>query len=159
LSKHEIDSATSFDTHFLVVGDKMEEYNILPDNTYNIEKGFLLGKITKAKRIFLKDLETSRKILRAGQDGSKELIMVVATIYGDGTTLPPLRSTKAPLARFKTLRCKNSIPINRLSSPGPAWSLYRSLLGALLDPLLVLSLTLHSGLHSMPLLRGSFPAA
>jgi hypothetical protein len=48
----------------------MEEYNVLPDNTYNMEKGFLLGKITKAKWIFLKDLKTSRKILRAGQDGS-----------------------------------------------------------------------------------------
>jgi len=54
------------------------------------EKGFLLGRITKAKIIFPKDLKASEKLLGAGQDGSREWITVVATICGDGTTLPPL---------------------------------------------------------------------
>ena len=69
----------------------MEEYDILPENTYNMdEKGFLLGRITKAKRVFPKALKVSRKLLGAGQDGSREWITVMATICGDGTALPPL---------------------------------------------------------------------
>lgn len=91
LDRHKSDSATSFEKYFSVVGDKMEEYSILPENTYNMdEKGFLLGRITKAKRVFPKDLKASGKLLGAGQDGSREWITVVATICGDGTALPPL---------------------------------------------------------------------
>jgi hypothetical protein len=46
---------------------KIEEYSILPENTYNMdEKGFLLRRTTKAKRIFLKDLKASEKLLGAG---------------------------------------------------------------------------------------------
>jgi hypothetical protein len=91
LNRYEADSVASFERYFSVIGEKMEEYNILPENTYNMdEKGFLLGRITKAKRVFLKDLKASGKLLAAGQDGSREWITVVATICGDGTALPPL---------------------------------------------------------------------
>jgi len=39
----------------------MDKYQILPKNTYNIdEKGFLLRRITKAKRVFPKDLKSLR---------------------------------------------------------------------------------------------------
>jgi len=54
------------------------------------EKGFFLGRITKAKRIFPKDLWASQKLLGAGQDGSREWITLVATICADGSVLPPL---------------------------------------------------------------------
>jgi hypothetical protein len=54
------------------------------------EKGFLLGKATKAKRISPRDLRSSGKLSGAGQDGSREWITVVVTICGDGATLPPL---------------------------------------------------------------------
>jgi hypothetical protein len=91
LNRHEADSAASFERYFSVVVQKMQEYNILPENSYNTdEKGFLLGMITKAKRVFPKDLKTSGKLPAAGQDGSREWITVVATICGDGTDLPPL---------------------------------------------------------------------
>lgn len=74
-----------------MTGEKIEEYGILPEHTYNMdEKGFLLGRTTKAKRIFPKDRKASDKLPGAGQDGSREWITVVATICGDGTTLPPL---------------------------------------------------------------------
>jgi len=57
LDRHEADSAKSFEHYFSIVGKKMEEYDILPENTYNMdEKGFLLGRITKAKRVFPKAL-------------------------------------------------------------------------------------------------------
>ncbi|PNS20972.1 Cell wall biosynthesis/cell cycle regulator smi1 [Sphaceloma murrayae] len=69
----------------------MDEYQILPENTYDMdEKGFLLGKITKSKRVFPKDLKASEKLLGASQDGPREFITVVATICADGTALPPL---------------------------------------------------------------------
>ena len=91
LDRHKSDFATSFEKYFSIVGTKMEEYSILPENTYNMdEKGFLLGRITKAKRVFPKDLKASGKLLGTGQDGSREWITVVATICGDGTSLPPL---------------------------------------------------------------------
>jgi len=57
----------SFDQYFSIIGEKMEEYQILPENTYNMdEKGFLLGRTTKAKRVFPKDLTASEKHLGAG---------------------------------------------------------------------------------------------
>jgi hypothetical protein len=54
------------------------------------EKGFRLGRTTKAKRVFPKDLKAPEKLLTARQDGSREWITVVATICGNGTALPPL---------------------------------------------------------------------
>lgn len=42
----------------------MEEHRILPENTYNMDqKGFLIGRITKAKRFFPIDLKASEKLL------------------------------------------------------------------------------------------------
>jgi hypothetical protein len=40
----------------------MDEYNILPKNTYNIdEKGFMIGALRKSKRVF------SRQMWEKGQ--------------------------------------------------------------------------------------------
>jgi hypothetical protein len=55
LERQQADSVTSFERYFPIIGDKIEEYGILPENTYNMdEKGFLLGRIIKARRIFQK---------------------------------------------------------------------------------------------------------
>ncbi|KAF4547143.1 Hypothetical protein D9617_57g029010 [Elsinoe fawcettii] len=54
------------------------------------EKGFLLGRIAKAKPIFPKDLQASGKLLGAGQDRPREWVTIVAMVCADGTTLPPL---------------------------------------------------------------------
>lgn len=81
----------SYERYFSIISEKMDEYQILPENTYNMdEKGFLIGRITKAKRVFSKHLKVSKKLLRAGQDGSREWITVIATICSDGTALPPV---------------------------------------------------------------------
>ena len=67
LERHQADSVASFEQYFSIVSQKIEEYQILPENTYNMdEKGFLLGRITKAKRVFPKDLWASQKLLGAG---------------------------------------------------------------------------------------------
>jgi len=69
----------------------MREYDIRPEDCYNMdEKGFLIGRTHKAKRVFNKDLKASGRLLGAGQDGSREWITVVGCICADGTTLPPL---------------------------------------------------------------------
>ena len=74
----------SYERYFSIIREKMDEYQILPENTYNMdEKGFLIGRITKARRVFSKHLKASRKLLGAGQDGSREWITVVATICGE----------------------------------------------------------------------------
>ena len=54
----------SLEQYFEIAGAKIEEYGILPENTYKMaEKGFLLRGITKAERIFPKDLKASEKLL------------------------------------------------------------------------------------------------
>ena len=91
LERHQADSVASFEQYFAIIQRKIDEYQIQPSNTYNMdEKGFLIGKLTKVKRIFPKDLKASQKLLGAGQDGCREWITVVGTICADGTTLPPL---------------------------------------------------------------------
>lgn len=64
----------------------MAQYNILPENTYNMdEKGFLIGILQKTKRIFTKNTQ----IRGSGQDGNRIWVTIVATICMDGSYLPP----------------------------------------------------------------------
>jgi hypothetical protein len=64
---------TSFCTNILKVRAKIEQYGVLPQNTYNMdEKGFLIGILQKVKRIFNKDSEKRGKLIGAGQDGNRE---------------------------------------------------------------------------------------
>ena len=59
-------------------------------NLYNIdEKGFLVGMLIKAKRVFSKAVFELEKITYTIQDGNREWITVIAIIYVDGTTLSP----------------------------------------------------------------------
>jgi hypothetical protein len=74
LERHQADSMVSYERYFSAVGKTMDEYQILPENTYNIdEKGFLVRKITKAERVFPRHPKASGNLLGAGQDGSREL--------------------------------------------------------------------------------------
>ena len=59
------------------------------------EKGFLIGHLQKVQRIFLKALMARQKLLGTSQDGNREWITIVATIYADGTSLPPALIYKA----------------------------------------------------------------
>ena len=76
--------------NILKVRAKIEQYGILPQNTYNMdEKGFLIGILQKVKRVFNKDSEKRGKLIGAGQDGNHEWITCLATICMDGTYIPP----------------------------------------------------------------------
>jgi hypothetical protein len=59
------------------------------------EKGFLIGKLQNTRRIFARELYERGTLARAGQDGGREWITVVATICADGTRLAPALIYKA----------------------------------------------------------------
>jgi hypothetical protein len=49
------DFEAKYDLYFDLLHAKIKEYNVLPENTYNMdEKGFAIGVIGKSKRIFSK---------------------------------------------------------------------------------------------------------
>lgn len=77
--------------YFSSIGKKIDEYQILRGNKYNMDgNSFLLRRNTKAKRFFRNRLKASAELLGADQDGSREWITAGATIWGDGASLPPL---------------------------------------------------------------------
>jgi len=53
------------------------------------EKGFLIGFLTKAKRVFTKQWIENQHLLDNAQDGSEKWIVIIATICANGTALPP----------------------------------------------------------------------
>ena len=84
------ESKREFDVWFELVKQKIEKYEILPGNMYNMdEKGFLIGFLKKSKRVFSKTAFESKKMLGNIQDGNREWITLVASICADGSALPP----------------------------------------------------------------------
>ena len=89
-SRFKADSEWSYRLYFDLVKEKIQQYDVQPHNTYNMdEKGFLIGYMTKTKRIFTKAAYDSGRLLGAVQDGSREWITLIATICADGTSLSP----------------------------------------------------------------------
>jgi hypothetical protein len=76
--------------YFDLLHSKMTEYNILPHNTYNMDKkGFMIGELSKSKHVFLKQLWESKEMISALQDRSRDWVTIIAAICADGTLLPP----------------------------------------------------------------------
>jgi hypothetical protein len=89
-ARKKADSALYYSLYFELIGQKMTQYNILPENMYNMdEKGFLIGFLQKARRVFTKEAFDSGRLRNISQDGNREWITVLATICADGTTLSP----------------------------------------------------------------------
>lgn len=96
LARHKADTEASYERYFSVMGEKIRRYDISPENMYNMdEKGFLLGKLQKTKRVFTKDLYKHGKVRSSGEDGSREWVTVLATVCADGTSLSPALIYKA----------------------------------------------------------------
>jgi hypothetical protein len=56
-SRHNADSAAKYSLYFKLLHQKIEEYKVLPENTYNIDKkGFMIGVTSRSKRVFNKVL-------------------------------------------------------------------------------------------------------
>ena len=65
LERHRADLLPAFKQYFEMVRQKIDEYGITTDNTYNMdEKGFLIGRLIKARRIFDKNVKGSGKLTR-----------------------------------------------------------------------------------------------
>jgi hypothetical protein len=90
LDRKKADSAYKYALYFALIGRKIEQYNLGPEQIYNMdEKGFMLGVTTKKKRIF-----TRRKYEQGGykqhiQDGNREWITTIGCICANGKALPP----------------------------------------------------------------------
>jgi hypothetical protein len=51
----------------------MEEYDVLPGNTYNIdEKGFMIGQTGRSKRVFSRETWEKRRKTEVLQDGLRK---------------------------------------------------------------------------------------
>jgi Tc5 transposase DNA-binding domain/DDE superfamily endonuclease len=88
--RHRADSGHKYQLFFQLLHDKIEEYKIQPQHSYNMdEKGFLIGIIGRSKRIFSKAMWDSKEVREALQDGNREWITLLACICGDGSSLPP----------------------------------------------------------------------
>ena len=66
--------------------DVMKEFNILPENLYNMdEKGIQLGIGARITAMIDRDQQTVYSI----EDGNRELVTVIETICADGSVLHP----------------------------------------------------------------------
>jgi hypothetical protein len=89
-ARHKADSEWQYQLYFDHLAKKIDEYEVLPSNIYNMdEKGFLIGFLTKSKRIYSKTYFESRNLLGHIQDGNRECITILGCICADGTAIPP----------------------------------------------------------------------
>lgn len=81
---------------YQAVQQKVEQYGVLAENTYNVDKkGLMIGFMQKSKRIFTKGSYTEKKLVGTMQDGNREWITILACICADQTALPPALIYKA----------------------------------------------------------------
>ena len=89
-ARKKAESAFYYSLYFKLLKRKIDEYHILPENQYNMdEKEFLIGVLTKARRIFSWRAFEAGRVDYMVQDGSREWITLVATICADGLYLSP----------------------------------------------------------------------
>jgi hypothetical protein len=71
--RHKADSKHKYGLYFNLLHGKMEEYGIKLKNTYNMdEKGFMIGVITRLKRVFSKRMWQKREVTASIQDGNRD---------------------------------------------------------------------------------------
>jgi hypothetical protein len=89
-SRHNADSTAKYELYFDLLHGKIEEYGVMPANTYNMdEKGFMIGITGRSKRVFSRRQWEKREVRESLQDGSREWITVVAAVSAAGDRLPP----------------------------------------------------------------------
>jgi hypothetical protein len=89
-SRHQADSGLKYKLYFDLLIDKISQYNVEPRHIYNIdEKGFMLGVLTRSKRVFSRRLYEEGKIKAYIQDGNREWITLLACICADGSHIKP----------------------------------------------------------------------
>ena len=88
--RHKADSSEKYRLYFSLLHQKMAEYDLQPEQTYNMdEKGFAIGVTGRSKRVFDKVLYGKKQFKQSLQDGNREWITLLACLCADGTALPP----------------------------------------------------------------------
>ena len=88
--RHKADSGAKYSKYFELLHQKMTEYNLQPENTYNMdEKGFMIGVTGRSKRVFDKLLFGQKQFKQSLHDGNREWVTLIAAICADGSRLPP----------------------------------------------------------------------
>ena len=89
-NRHKADSEDKYRLYFHLLHNKIDQYQISPCHTYNMdEKGFLIGIIGRSKRIFSRRMWEKKEVRASLQDGNRAWITVLACICADGSALPP----------------------------------------------------------------------
>lgn len=89
-TRHKADSYFKYKLYFELLHGKMDEHEIQPHNSYNMdENGFMIGVIGNSKRVFTRAQWERKQVTAALQDGSRKWITTIAAICADGTALPP----------------------------------------------------------------------
>lgn len=89
-SRHRADSAFKYSLYFELLRKKIEQYDVEPRHTYNMdEKGFLIGVLSKMKRIFSRRQYEEGGLKQLIRDGNREWITTIACICADGSSLTP----------------------------------------------------------------------
>ena len=89
-NRHNADSEDKYRLYFDYLHGKIDQYQIEPRHTYNMdEKSFLIGIIGRSKRIFSRRMWEKKEVTASLQDGSRAWITVLACICADGSALPP----------------------------------------------------------------------
>jgi hypothetical protein len=89
-NRHQADSGFKYKLYFDLLHHKMEEYDVEPRNTYNMDKkGFLIGVASRSKRVFTRRQWKKKEVRASLQDGSREWITLLATVCANGKVLPP----------------------------------------------------------------------
>jgi hypothetical protein len=106
-NRHEADLGWKYKRYFNLLHTTMDRYNILPENTYNMdEKGFMMGSVGKSKRVFSRQMWEKGQVKVTLQDGSRTWVSVLAYVGADGTALPPSIIFEALHATLGTLGWK-----------------------------------------------------
>jgi hypothetical protein len=88
--RHRADSAFKYKLYFKLLSDKITQYDVETRNIYNMdEKGFLIGILTKMKRVFTRQRYEAGLRQQVIQDGNREWITTIACICADGSALRP----------------------------------------------------------------------
>jgi hypothetical protein len=90
MERKRADSAYKYALYFALIGRKIKQYNLGPEQIYNMdEKGFMLGVTTKRKRIFTRRKYELRGYKQHVQDGNREWITTIGCICANGTAISP----------------------------------------------------------------------
>lgn len=90
IDRQRADSASKYEKYFTHLRAKIEQYNLSPDQIYNMdEKGFMIRISLKRKRIFSQSAYEQGKQKQHLQDRSREWITTIAYICANRTALSP----------------------------------------------------------------------